>query len=81
MGQPGTGTLVVRETRHDGSSFVCIIADDWTPAEMAMIQFGFLADGTAVHPARHEILAYYPDIDVFTVGTTTPEDHPMWQEN
>jgi hypothetical protein len=75
-----TGTLVVRGRRTDGTSFVCIIADNCTPSEMQMIQFGFLWDGTAVHPEQHEILAYYPGIDPWTVGLNTPEDHPMWQE-
>ena len=75
------GTLVVRERRADGHTRVCILTDDWTIHEMQMIQFGFLKDGTALHwPEQHEILAYYPGIDPWTVGLNTPEDHPMWQE-
>lgn len=76
-----TGALVVRVHPQGESSYVAILGDDWTPAEMALAQFGMYPGGSLRTATRHEILAYYPNLDVWTVGLNTPEDHPMWQED
>jgi len=72
--------LVVREFRNDEMQEVYLLdAEGFSISTFQMWLFGFHSDGEVISHGgeRHEILAYYPNLDVDSIEDRARGDNPL----